>query len=422
MRILYCNKYNFLFSGTEVYLFELMEMMRAHGHQAILFSMADPRGEPTPCDSHFIRHIDFKSANPRVQKFRHAVHALYSREARRKIRGLIEVIQPDVAHVRNIYHHLSPSILWELKAQNVPVVYHLNDFKLLCPSYNLVAHGRVCERCRGGKFWHVLTAGCYQGPPGAPFVLAAEAYLHKWLRTYRSCVDGFIAPSRFVKKKFVEYGWPQEGIEVLPHFQKLPSQIPSVPGPEAHILYFGRLSSEKGVDDLLHAMAHLPDLRLVVAGDGPQREQLQHLAAELQLNRVEFTGQLRKEQLESLIAASRFTVFPSHAYETMGKSILESYAWGRAVVASDLGSRRELVHEGETGMLFPPGDVRQLAAALTFLARQPELAERMGMRGRAMVGQYYSPEDHYRSLLRIYEGLSSPRRNQSRSENTVYNA
>ena len=147
MRILYCNKYNFAFSGTEVYLFELMDLMRAHGHEVALFSMADPRGQPTKYDQHFVPHIDFKAGSRGfLRSTRLAAHAIYSPEARRRLRRMIAEFQPDVAHVRNIYHHLSPAILWELKAQNVPVVYHLNDFKLLCPSYNMVAHGRACER------------------------------------------------------------------------------------------------------------------------------------------------------------------------------------------------------------------------------------------------------------------------------------
>ena len=113
---------------------------------------------------------------------------------------MIAEFQPDVAHVRNIYHHLSPSILWELKAQKVPFVYHLNDFKVLCPSYNLVAHGEACEACKGGKFWHSLQKNCYPGW-GAPSLLVAEAYVHKWLGTYRRCVDCFLAPSQFVRSR-----------------------------------------------------------------------------------------------------------------------------------------------------------------------------------------------------------------------------
>src|ERR1700680_537858 len=195
MRILYCNKYNFRFSGTEAYLFEAMELMRSRQNDVALFSMADPRGEPTPYDQHFVNHIDFKSqAIDLLARARQAAHALYSTEARRKLREMIADFRPDVAHVRNIYHHLSPSILWELRAQKVPVLYHLNDFKLICPSYNLVLRGEACEACKGAEFWHALQEQCYPGW-GARMTLVAEAYVHKWLGTYRKCVDCFLAPS-----------------------------------------------------------------------------------------------------------------------------------------------------------------------------------------------------------------------------------
>src|SRR5437764_12636 len=261
MRILYCNKYNFPFSGTEVHLFELMDLMRSGGHEVALFSMSDPRGPRTEYDQHFLPRVDFKQGKRGlISNARLTAHAIYSREARRRLRGMITEFRPDVAHVRNIYHHLSPSILWELKK-----------------------HG------------------------------------------------------------------------VLPHFQKLPEKAPP-PNADAAILYFGRLSAEKGVADLVQAMECAQHVSLVIAGDGPERPALQSLAQELKLTNVEFVGHQNGNDLDKLISASRFTVLPSRAYETLGKTILESYAWGRPVIASDLGSRRELVQEGETGLLFRLGD------------------------------------------------------------------
>jgi glycosyltransferase involved in cell wall biosynthesis len=405
MRILFCNKYNYPFSGTEVYLFEAMELMRSRGHEVALFSMADPRGQSTPYDRHFMPHVDFKEPGGWFHKARLAVHAIYSSEARRRIRTMIADFQPDVAHVRNIYHHLSPSILWELKKQNVPVVYHLNDFKVLCASYNLVLRGEACEACKGGEFWHALKEKCYPGR-GARMTLVAEAYVHKWLGTYRKCVDCFLAPSQFVRNKFVEHGWAAAKFEVLPHFQ--PVKLVTVRRAEnAPLLYFGRLSAEKGVDDLLHAMQRVPHLRLIVAGDGPERGKLEQLAAELGLANVEFAGHMRGEDLERAIANSRFTVLPSHAYETLGKTILESYAEGRSVVSTDLGSRRELVHEGKTGLLYKTGDVEQLASALRFLSSQPELADEMGRAGRDQLRRSYTPEAHYEALIALYERMAA---------------
>ena len=410
MRILYCNKYNFPFSGTEVYLFEAMKMMRSAGHEVALFSMADSRGEATPYDQYFVPHVNFKENGSGVlERGRQVAHAIYSFETRTKLRRMIQEFRPDVAHVRNIYHHLSPSVLWELKSQGVPVLYHLNDFKLLCPSYNMVSKGRVCEQCRGGQFWRVITEGCYPGPLGSGIVLAAEAYTHRWLHTYERCVDQFLAPSRFVKDKLVENGWNQNRIDVLPHFQPVPEDSSIEPEADAPILYFGRLSAEKGVKDLIRAMQRLPKVRLQIAGDGPERAQLEALAARLGLENIEFLGHLSGGDLQQLIARCRFSVLPSHAYETLGKTILESYAQGRPVVASDLGSRRELVEEGVTGLLYRVGDIDQLAGAISFLYERPTLAAEMGAVGREFVREHHAPELHYRALIQLYEELSTHR-------------
>ena len=284
-----------------------------------------------------------------------------------------------MAHVRNIYHHLSPSILWELKAQGVPVLYHLNDFKLLCPTYNLVAKGRACERCRGGQFRHVLTEGCYAGPPGSALLLMAEAYFHRWLGTYRKCVDQFLTPSRFAKDKLVQNGFNAQKITVLPHFQKLlgPSSAkccierahPVLRPPVAR-----KRSRRPPAGYEASAAGPTPDCRAMDRSD----PELENLARELCLTNVKFAGHVGGKVLDYMIASSRFTVLPSRAYETLGKTILESYAWGRPVVASDLGSRRELVDQGETGLLYPAGNVEQLGKAISFLVQRPELTAQMG--------------------------------------------
>jgi len=407
MRILYCNKYNFEFSGTEVYLLDLMRLVRQEGHEAALFSMADSRGKPSPYDKYAVPPIDFKRPAGPLQQLRSAAHAIYSREARRRIRSLLSDFQPQLAHVRNIYHHLSPSILWELRRQGVPVIYHVNDFKMLCPSYNLVSKGEPCERCAKGAFRHVVSEGCYAGGPAASVVLAAEAYVHKWWKTYATCVDLLLAPTKFVRDKMVDSGWNPQAVEVLPHFQRVPNESPTAPSIDAPILYFGRLSVEKGVIDLVRAMRLIPNIRLIIAGDGPQREELEAKAAELGLKNVEFAGHVGGQQLNRLIAESCLTVFPSHAYETLGKSILESYAHGRPVVATDLGSRRELVIKGETGVLYEVGDVEQLAASIAFLYARPKLTQAMGEAGLEKIRRDHSPKLHYEALMQIYARVAA---------------
>jgi glycosyltransferase involved in cell wall biosynthesis len=407
MRILFCNKYNFPFSGTEVYLFELMDLLRSRGHEVALFSMADSRGEATPLDQHFVSHIDFKDANVSwSSRVRFAGHAIYSTEARQKLRNMLASFRPDIAHIRNIYHHLSPSILWELKAKGIPVLYHLNDFKLLCPAYNLVTNGHACEHPCTGQYWKSLTLGCYEGPRGAAAVLAAEAYVHHWLGTYKKCVDHYLTPSYFAKELLVKNGYNQEKISVLPHFQHLHESPPSARA-DAPVLYFGRLSPEKGLTDLIYAMRYLPQIPLQIAGDGPQKPELERLTTTLELENVEFVGHLSGSNLDQAIAGSRFTILPSRAYETLGKSILESYAWERPVIASDLGSRRELVRDQETGLLYQAGDIDQLTKAILTLAEQPHRAAEMGIAGRRLIETKHTADKHYEQLMELYERLTS---------------
>ncbi|MGD0508511.1 MAG: glycosyltransferase family 4 protein [Terriglobales bacterium] len=410
MRILYCNKYDYPFSGTEAYLFDLIRQMDQRGQETALFSMDHGRTPAFAGRSYRIPHIDFKDPNAGfLKKVKMAAHAIYSRSARRAMRSCLADFSPDLAHVRSIYHHLSPSILWELKRQGIPVLYHLNDFKILCPTYNFVANGRACELCSHGAFHHAATKGCYSGPRSSAVVLAAEAYLHKWLRTYERCVDMFLAPSEFVRNKLIANGFPAQRIEVLPHFQTLP-RAEQLTADEGYLLYFGRLSPEKGVNELLHAMVRLPQTALVIAGDGPERPRLEALAQELNLHQVLFAGMVHGEPLQRLIAGCSFSVFPSHAYETLGKSILESYAWGRPVIASDLGSRRELVQHGVTGLLYPDGDREQLAQSIGFLFDRPDLIEKMGAAARARVQAKHDPDQHMEKLLELYHRLTSSKK------------
>jgi len=407
MNILFCNKYNFRFSGTEAYLFDLAQMLRHAGHSTAMFSMRDARNQPSDFDQFFAPHVDFKDErHSPLCRMRLAAHAVYSRSARAQLTHLLREFRPDVAHVRNIYHHLSPSILWELKRQRIPLVYHLNDFKLLCPNYNFVANGAVCEQCRGGRFWKSVSSGCYPSGHAAAAVLASEAYLHRWLRTYDRCVDCFLAPSNFVREKLIEHGWAKHRIEVLPHFQRVSCAGSYMPKAGAPVVYFGRLSAEKGLTDLLEAIAKHPEIPLVIAGEGPQRSELEQICQERGLNHVRFAGHLSGNELGGLIAESAFTVLPSLAYETLGKSILESYAWGRAVIATDLGSRREFVNHGSTGLLFAPGNAEALANAIAYLYANPGLAWKMGRTGQQRVMELHSPEEHLKAIMQLYGSLA----------------
>ncbi len=226
MKILYCNKFNYPFSGTESYLFELMRRVEQRGHETALFSMDHRQPSSFAGRSYLIPYKDFKDPSASfLEKARLAAHVLYSRTARRRIRECLRDYSPTVAHIRGIYHHLSPSILWELKAQHVPVLYHVNDFKLLCPSYNFVAKGRACEACIGGRFFHVLTDSCYAGPWSSAAVLASEAYLHRWLNTYERVSIFFWSLASLSEKSCWTMDFPQTASKFSPISRNCPEKI-----------------------------------------------------------------------------------------------------------------------------------------------------------------------------------------------------
>lgn len=403
MRILFCNKFLFRFSGTEAYLLELRSLLESEGHQVEFFAMSHPRNEPATFEEHFPSRVDFNDNHlPIAGQIRLAGRVLYSREARKGLREVVERFRPDVAHVRNIYHHLSPSLLWQLRAQGVPVVYHLNDFKLICPNYNLISNGSVCERCKGGRFHNVVLEGCHGGSVAKGALLAIEAYAHAYAGTYSKCVDVFLAPSAFAKQKLVENGWPEERISVLPHFQ-LPAVSHRTAGEGRYVVYFGRLSLEKGVEDAVRAMAGLPEIPFKVAGEGPERPRLERLGARLGADNIQWLGHLEADALADLLEGCRLAVLPSRVYEVLGKSILEAYGHARPVISTDLGSRREVVKDGETGRLVQVGAIDELTSRVRELFHQPELVTRMGEQARRFVQEHHSPEKHLGALMSIYE-------------------
>ena len=115
----------------------------------------------------------------------------------------------------------------------------------------------------------------------------------------------------------------------------------------------------------------------MIAGDGPQKHELQKLQADLHLSNVEFVGHVSAEERDRLIRRSRFTVLPSHAYETLGKTILESYAEGRAVVASDLGSRANCGAPWRDRTPLRCGDVNEFVESIRMLAANPGMSDRI---------------------------------------------
>ncbi|MEI6437346.1 MAG: glycosyltransferase family 4 protein [Candidatus Omnitrophota bacterium] len=402
MKILQAHRCFYLKGGAEKVFFDADALLRAHCHDVAFFSMQHPDNLPSPYAKYFVSSIDYGHGG-----LLHGIKALgrllYSREARQKIDRLIADFKPDVAHLHNIYHQISPSILHSLKKAGVPVVMTLHDFKAVCANYYMIDRGKMCQACQGGRYYKCAVRGCVKESRLKSLPNTLEMYVHHTLLHIYDLVDVFISPSQFLKDKITEMGFKGR-IEVLPNFVDAADFTPSYGGQERSIVFVGRMSYEKGIKTLLNAVKGL-DITLKMIGDGPLRAELEEKVKSEGISNVRFLGYLKGDVLKSEIQKSLFAVLPSECYENNPVSVMEAFALGKPVVGSRMGGIPELVKDGETGYTFTSFQAAELTDVIKRLANDPAGIERMGKAGRRLVEENYSADKHYNGLIGIYGQL-----------------
>ncbi len=401
MRILHVNKFLYRRGGAEGYMEDVAVLQGAAGHEVEFFAMQHPQNRPARYASHFPQHVEMEPPPPSVAgRVRGAGRILWSTSAARGIETVLDDFKPDIVHLHNIYHQLSPSILRPLARRNIPSVMTLHDYKLVCPTYQLLDHGRLCEACLGARFRHAVLRRCKDDSLASSALLALEMRVHTTLRAY-SPVHRFVCPSRFLARKMAEGGVFPERMRVVNHFVDV-AGVPVKKAPGGPIVFAGRLSPEKGVDVLVEAMARVNGAVLDIAGDGLERPALEDLAAGVAPGRVRFHGRLEKGALDALIRSASVVVMPSRWYENQPMIVLEAYGCGVPVVGTTLGGTPELIEDGVTGALVPPNDPEALAKALIAFVEDPRRALAMGAAGRARVESEFTPELHLRRIDKVY--------------------
>lgn len=398
-QLLSINNYYYLRGGSEAVYFEHNRLFEDAGWEVVPFSMHNALNQPSEWSEHFINQTDDAGGSP-MAKLSRAVGAIYSTEAARRIRGLIALTRPNVAHAHNIYHHLSPSVLVELHRQAIPVVLTLHDLKLVCPAYKMHTQGAVCERCRGGALRNVVKNRCIKNSAAMSALVWLESTVHKALDLYMSTVTRFVVPSRFFLQKFAEWGVDTGRFVHIPNSVDVEAMAAEGTPGDAFV-YLGRLVPEKGVATLIRAAA-LARVRLRIIGTGSEEQALRQLAAELGGD-VEFTGYLTGSALRAAISSARAVVIPSEWYENAPISVMEASALGRPVIGANIGGIPELIRPGETGFIFTSGSVDSLVDVLTSVQRLPVSAtQRMGSAGREWMRAEFSPTAYRDRMLALY--------------------
>lgn len=409
MRVLMVQTFHFYRGGDSTYMLNLSGLLEARGHEVVHFAMRHPDNLPSPWSHYFTGEIDFPALLARKtprSAWTVLSKSIHNAEARRKIAALADETKPDIAHFHNIHGHLTTSIVQPLVDRGIPIVWTLHDFRQVCPNTSFLSHGEICERCLPNRFWNVLLHRCKKNSLPASLIAMLAACWER-MTGIPGKIDRFITPSRFLAGKVAAGGFDPSRIVAIPNFVDLADYAG---GEErGYYLYIGRLLREKGIDILIRAAASLGRGTLRIVGEGPDDEALRALAGRLGADNVRFDGYLSGEALRETLAGASFVVLPSRWYENLPFSIMEAFAMGKPVVATDIGGIPEMVEDGENGFLFPLGDADALADRIGRMLDDPDQRKRMGERAREKAERLWNPETHYEQIAAVYDEVLGSR-------------
>lgn len=339
MKILLVNKFLYPRGGAETYTLKVGKQLERMGHKVQYFGMYDAKNFVGNQYGLYTSNMELHDWS--ISSITYPIHIIYSLEAKRKIKELIQKYKPDIVHLNNINFHLTPSIIEGINECGIKIVQTVHDLQMLCPNHlMLLPNLRICSKCMDGNYMHCIKEACIHGSRLKSICGAIEANLYKRRNTY-SLIDKFICPSHFMENMLIQKDLYKAKTITIPNFIDI--NIPkTITSKEEYVLYFGRLSEEKGIGMILELAKHL-HTPIYIAGTGPMKKECEESGY------VKYLGFKTGNELMELISKAKLTLYPSIWYENCPMSILESQSLGTPVIASDLGGIKELIQDGFTG-------------------------------------------------------------------------
>ncbi len=398
MKVLLVNKFLYPNGGSETYIFGLGEALLKRGHEVEYFGMEHKGRCVGNRVSAYTSNMDFHGAG-RLQKLTYPFKTIYSVEARKKIRLVLDDFKPDVVHLNNFNYQLTPSIILEIvkwrkeTKRRCRIVYTAHDYQLVCPNH--MCHNPVtqqnCVKCLDGNFIECTRGKCIHGSRLRSVIGTAEAFIWRSLGVYRY-IDTFICCSRFMKSKLDNNPtFAKKTVAIHNFIEQIPYEEVQK---ENYVLYFGRYSQEKGIRTLVRAAQRMPEVDFVFAGKGPLESLLESA------DNIKNVGFKSGKELADLIRKARFSVYPSEWYENCPFSVMESQIYGTPVIGADIGGIPELIKPGVTGLLYRSGDADELCDAIHMLWQDDEKVKLMHEGCREQ--RFDSIDEYLDKLLKIY--------------------
>ena len=400
MKILMVNKFLYPNGGSETYMFTLGEQLTKMGHEVQYFGMEHEGRVVGNRVNAYTSDMNFHGGS-KLAKLTYPLKTIYSGEARKKLRLVLEDFQPDVVHLNNFNYQLTPSVILEVEAwrkqtgRSCRMIYTAHDYQLICPNHMLYRpeEGRTCEACIGGHYESCMKHRCIHGSRARSALGMLEAKYWNGRNTY-ALIDRIICCSAFMKEKLDTNLIFRDKTVALHNF--VADDLPQAREKRPYVLYFGRFAAEKGIDMLLAACRELTEVQFVFAGSGSMEGELAGAP------NVKYVGFQQGDALKKLIAEARFTVYPSVWYENCPLSVMESIASGTPVIGARIGGIPELIEEGKTGLLFESGNVQELTKQIRRLWDDATL--RASCEAACRAQHFDTAEEYARKLLTYYAG------------------
>lgn len=334
-----------------------------------------------------------------------AATTVWSSASQKSLAALLARHRPEVVHFHNTFLRISPAAYYTCQAFGVPVIQTLHNYRLICPAATLFRDGTICEDCLGGwGLWPSIQHSCWHSSRAQTAVVTTMLATHRLLQTWQKQVNFYVVLTEFARQKFISGGLPAEKIVVKPNF--IPA---SFLGPATHsarsnyALFVGRLAPEKGVKLLLEAWQSISKIPLKIVGDGPLRSELEAMATQSGLDRVEFCGSRSQREVFELMQEARLLIVPSIWYEGLPLTVIEAFSRHLPVIVTKLGSMAEIVQHGKNGLHFQAHDVADLARSVRWAWDHPSDMEQIANHAYQDFMEKYSAANNYRALMGIYQ-------------------
>lgn len=409
MKILIVTSNWYPSGGDWTYINSICKLYETKGHDIIPFAMNDIRNIKTNFEKYYINNINYNDLNKNksiTSAIKVIANSIYSFDAVKKIKLLLSENVIDIAQLNNIHNIHTPAIINVLKSKKIPIVWRVLDYKIICPNRTFLSNDKICEACFKTKYYNCFLNKCKKNSYSASLITTIESYFNK-IMPYYEHVDKFLFQSKFSRDLFLKYGFdinkteiienPFDCKDIIPHFNSINSN--------KYVLYFGRISKEKGIFTLYDAMQKIPEINLKIVGNGPDIDESINYVNSRNIKNIEFVGPKWSDELTPFLQNCEFVVVPSEWYEPNPYVVLQSFSFGKPVIATRLGGLIDMVRNNINGVLCEPFDSKSLSNAIKTLFFNSEKITELGKNARFEVEEKYNPDKYYFNSIKLFETL-----------------